>query len=311
MKIIFAGTPEFSVPALQSLIASEHTVVAVYTQPDRPAGRGKKMQASAIKQCALENTLAIEQPLNFKSDAAVEQLKSYQADLMVVVAYGLILPSDVLMIPTYGCINIHASLLPRWRGAAPIQRSILAADKETGITMMQMDEGLDTGDMLSQIRCPINETDNAGALHDKLSALGGKALSQLLPSIESQQLAPIKQDESLATYAKKLSKQEAKIDWQQAAGNILAATRAYAPWPVSYSSLGDKTLRIWQAQASSETLQDEPGMVHINNKKFLVCCGQHTCIEITELQLAGKKRMSAQAYLAAHSPAGQILGKEI
>jgi len=311
MKIIFAGTPEFSVPALQSLITSEHTVVAVYTQPDRPAGRGKKMQASAIKQCALENTLAVEQPLNFKSNAAVEQLKSYQADLMVVVAYGLLLPSNVLTIPTYGCINIHASLLPRWRGAAPIQRSILAADKETGITMMQMDEGLDTGDMLSQIRCPINETDNAGTLHDKLSALGGKALSQLLPSIESQQLAPIKQDESLATYAKKLSKQEAKIDWQQTADAILAATRAYAPWPVSYSSLGDKTLRIWQAQASSDTLQGEPGMVYINNKKFLVCCGQHSCIEITELQLAGKKRMSAQAYLAAHSPAGQILGKEI
>jgi len=311
MKIIFAGTPEFSVPALQALIASEHTIVAVYTQPDRPAGRGKKIQASAIKQCALENNLAIEQPLNFKSDATIERLKKHQADLMVVVAYGLILPSEILEAPIYGCINIHASLLPRWRGAAPIQRAILAADKETGITMMKMDEGLDTGDMLSQIHCPITETDNAGTLHDKLSELGGKALSGLLPVIANQQLKPIKQDNSLATYAHKLSKQEANINWQQTANEILAATRAYSPWPVSYSTLGDKTMRIWRAQACSEPLQGEPGTIYINNKKFLVCCGHNTCLEITELQLAGKKRMSAQAYLSAHSPAGQVLSKEI
>ena len=211
MDIIFAGTPEFSVSTLQALITDGHNIKAVYTQPDRPAGRGRKVQISPVKQCAINNNLTIEQPLNFKTTDNIEQLKTYHADLMVVVAYGIILPIEILTAPKYGCINIHASLLPRWRGAAPIQRSILNGDKETGVTLMQMDEGLDTGDMLETSTLAIKPQDNSSTLHDKLAAIGAQALIKLLPSVEQGCLKPIHQDSSEACYANKLTKQEATI----------------------------------------------------------------------------------------------------
>lgn len=308
MNIIFAGTPEFSTPALEALIASEHTVQAVYTQPDRPAGRGRKIQISAIKQCALDNNLNIEQPVNFKSDEAINTLKNYKPDLIIVVAYGLILPTAILEAPRFGCINIHASLLPRWRGAAPIQRAILAGDSETGITMMQMDKGLDTGDILSKTSCKIATTDTTQSLHDKLAQQGRAALIQLLPSIENGQLAPAPQNSEFTTYAEKLTKQEALIDWNQPASELLNAIRAFNPWPVSFTSLENKTMRVWQADSSTQNCEGAPGSVQIIDKKMVISC-KDSCLEITELQLAGKRRMATKDYLSAHSPKNLILGK--
>lgn len=307
MNIIFAGTPEFSAPALEALIASEHTVQAVYTQPDRPAGRGRKIQVSAIKQCALDNNLNIEQPINFKSDEAINTLKSYKPDLMIVVAYGLILPTAILEAPRYGCINIHASLLPRWRGAAPIQRAILSGDSETGITMMQMDKGLDTGDILSKTSCKIEAADTAQSLHDKLAQQGGAALMQLLPLIENGQLTSASQNSEFTTYAEKLTKQEALIDWNQPASELLNAIRAFNPWPVSFTTLQNKTMRVWQADTSTENCTGVPGSVQIIDKKMIISC-KDSCLEVTELQLAGKRRMATKDYLSAHSPKNLILG---
>ncbi|PCH85696.1 MAG: methionyl-tRNA formyltransferase [Piscirickettsiaceae bacterium] len=307
MKIIFAGTPDFSVPTLQALLSSSHDICAAYTQPDRPAGRGQKIQISSVKKCALEHGLAIEQPLNFKNADSLAALKAYKADLMVVVAYGIILPEDVLNIPTYGCINIHASLLPRWRGAAPIQRAILAGDTETGVTLMQMDKGLDTGDMLSKSSCLIQQNSTSSTLHDQLSTLGADALIKLLPNIESRRLKPIQQTQVDATYAKKFSKQDALIDWNQPATNIHRAIRAYNPWPVSHTLLEDKSLRIWHANLVEKKSPDPPGTLNVIGQQVFVACldGQ---LEITELQAANKRKMSTADYLAAHNLQGLRLG---
>lgn len=307
MKIIFAGTPDFSVLTLQALVSSSHHICAVYTQPDRPAGRGRKIQVSPVKACALEHGIAIEQPLDFKSADSLNTLESYQADLMVVVAYGIILPQDVLNTPTYGCINIHASLLPRWRGAAPIQRVILAGDAETGVTLMQMDKGLDTGDMLSKHTCAIQQNTTSNTLHDQLSTLGADALIELLPDIESRQLTPVQQIQEDATYAEKLSKQEALIDWNKSAKEIHSAIRAYNPWPVSHTSLNGASLRIWQANLVKKNPTQPPGTLNVIGQKLFVACidGQ---LEITELQAANKRKMATADYLAAHDLQGLRLG---
>tara|TARA_R110002074_G_scaffold145034_2_gene293500 strand:+ start:132330 stop:133253 length:924 start_codon:yes stop_codon:yes gene_type:complete len=307
MNIIFAGTPAFSISSLQALIASEHRVCAVYTQPDRPAGRGRKVQIGAVKQLALDNGIPIEQPVSFKSSQVLERLKHYQADLMVVVAYGIILPIDVLTTPRYGCINIHASLLPRWRGAAPIQRAILTGDNETGVTLMQMDAGLDTGDMLSKSICPIEQDDTSSTLHDKLSLLGAETLIKLLADIERQQLTPKAQPTSGVTYAHKLSKQEALIDWHMPAVEVHRAIRGYNPWPVAHTLLNNNSLRIWQSKTTADRTNDEPGSIKADKNQLFVAC-KDNYLEITELQPANKRRMSAREYLSAHPLNNVVFG---
>lgn len=314
LKIIYAGTPDFSVAALQALINSEHEVVAVYTQPDRPAGRGRKLTPSPVKKLALEYDIPVYQPLNFKADEDKQALIDLDADLMVVAAYGLILPPAVLDAPRLGCINIHASILPRWRGAAPIQRSILAGDAETGITIMQMDVGLDTGDMLSKVICNIDDKMTASQLHDQLMDMGGKALMDIMPAIESESLQPEKQDESLVTYAEKLQKAEAKIDWQQSAQQIALQVRAFNAWPVSqtlyYKDDKELVMRIWQAQALSESTGAEPGkVIAVQKKSFHVATGDGV-LEVTEIQMPGKKPMAVAAFLNAHDPSGSVLGQQ-
>jgi len=256
MKIIFAGTPAFSVPPLQALMAAGHDIIAVYTQPDRPAGRGRKLTASPVKQAALSHNLPVFQPENFKTEDAIATLQAHQADIMVVVAYGLILPKAVLDAPRQGCLNIHASLLPRWRGAAPIQRAIEAGDAQTGITIMQMAEGLDTGDSLYQIATDITDTDTAQTLHDRLSQLGAQAIVTVLKDLK--RYPPQPQDESQVTYAHKLTKAEAELDWTQAAPLLQRKIHAFNPWPVAFTQLNGKPLRIWQASLQPKNPENLP-----------------------------------------------------
>ena len=292
LRILFAGTPEFAAIHLQALINSEHEVIGVYTQPDRPAGRGKKLQPSPVKQVALDNGLPVYQPLNFKDAADVEQLKSLNADVMVVVAYGLILPQSVLDAPKHGCLNVHASLLPRWRGAAPIQRCIEAGDKLTGITIMQMDKGLDTGDMLSKVTTGILADDTGGTLHDRLAEMGPGALLSTLAQLEAGALNPEKQNDALANYAHKLLKEEALIQWQQPADEIALRVRAFNPFPMAYTLLGDERIRVLMAEALEKTTHLLPGtIVTVSAQGLDVACGDGV-LRITQVQLPGKKAMA-------------------
>lgn len=314
LRIIYAGTPDFSVAALEALIASEHEVIAVYTQPDRPAGRGRDLKASPVKEKALQHDIPVYQPLSLKDEQAQQALNALAADLMVVTAYGLLLPAEVLNAPRLGCINIHASLLPRWRGAAPIQRAILAGDDRTGITIMQMDEGLDTGDMLAISECVIEAEDTGSSLHDKLMQLGAETLMSALPSIADQSCQPKQQDDSLACYASKLSKAEAKIDWHSSAVEIERAVRAYNAWPVAYCHLQKKgrqtNLRLWQAKVLKTSAAGEavPGTVLAESADGIdIACGEGV-LRITELQAEGKRRLSVNDFLNANSLAGQVLG---
>ncbi|MFA6902393.1 MAG: methionyl-tRNA formyltransferase [Gallionellaceae bacterium] len=272
MRIIFAGTPHFAASALAALLANGHEIVAVLTQPDRPAGRGMQLAAGPVKQLAVQHGIPVLQPLSLKAAEIQQQLAIFQPDVMVVAAYGLILPTPVLQIPRYGCLNIHASLLPRWRGAAPIQRAILAGDMETGITIMQMDEGLDTGAMLLKLPCAISASDTSQTLHDKLAKLGAQAIIETLNNINM--LHGAAQDATLATYAAKISKSEAQLDWTQSATQLERAIRAYNPVPGAYSSLNGTTIKIWQGSISEEG-QGEPGAVLMINKyNIQVACGQ-------------------------------------
>jgi methionyl-tRNA formyltransferase len=262
MRIVFAGTPAFAVPSLEALVHGLHSVVAVYTQPDRPAGRGRALTASPVKQCAQGYKLPVFQPETLRDAGAQTELAALKPDLMVVAAYGLILPQTVLDIPRYGCINIHASLLPRWRGAAPIQRAILAGDQETGITIMLMAAGLDTGPMLLQLPCAIESSDSAGTLQSRLAALGAEALTRMLPHIEAGTAKPQPQPEAGVTYAHKVEKREALIDWRQPALEIARRVRAFNPWPVATSPLKGKRVRVWQSQVlSTEATRAPPGSI--------------------------------------------------
>jgi len=316
-RLIFAGTPAFAATALQALLDAGQIPVAVYTQPDRPAGRGRKLQASPVKLLAQAHQIPVYQPENFKAEADVETLKEQDADLMIVVAYGLLLPPAVLRAPRRGCINIHASLLPRWRGAAPIQCAILAGDRETGVTIMQMDEGLDTGDMLLKSRCAIDETDTGGSLHDKLAQLGGDALLQVLEKMQrGEDLHPQVQDDSQSTYAAKLSKQEAMLDWSEAAAALARRVRAFNPWPVAQTRSGGKVLRIWAAEpvneAGDEVREAEPGTVIASNRTGIdIACG-HGQLRLKQLQPPGKKAMEVPAFLNGYAdllPVGAQLGE--
>lgn len=304
LKIIFAGTPEFAAEHLKALIGSRHEVIAVYSQPDRPAGRGKKLTASPVKEVALANNIPVFQPLNFKSDEAKAELTSLNADLMVVVAYGLILPKAVLDTPRLGCINVHASILPRWRGAAPIQRAIEAGDSETGVTIMQMDVGLDTGDMLIKVFCPILATDTGGILHDRLLTIGTPALLEALDQIQSGQTNPIKQDDSLSNYAPKLNKEEAALNWHLPAIELERKVRAFNPFPVAHTKpVGtgdDARIRVWMAKAIDKTSSLPLGSItQITTEGLWIACAQGQII-LEQLQLPGKKVMNVGEILRGH-----------
>lgn len=295
LRIVFAGTPDFAARHLAALIDSHHDVIAVYSQPDRPAGRGKKLKASEVKELALEHNIPVYQPENFKSDEAKAELAALNADVMVVVAYGLLLPKAVLDMPKFGCLNVHGSILPRWRGAAPIQRSIWAGDAETGVTIMQMDVGLDTGDMLHIVTCPIESTDTSASLYEKLAQTGPSALLETLEQVASGTTHPVKQDDAQANYAKKLSKEEAQIDWTMSAEQIERNIRAFNPWPVAFTHMQNHAVKIWQAEVDARS--GEAGKVLSADKSGVVIATGDKALRITLLQPEGKKPMSAQDFL--------------
>jgi methionyl-tRNA formyltransferase len=304
MKLIFAGTPDFAASALQALITAGHEIALVLTQPDRPSGRGMKLTASAVKNVALANQIPVYQPEKLRSAEQQDPLQGIDADVMIVAAYGLILPQAVLDLPRLGCLNIHASLLPRWRGAAPIQRAILAGDTETGITIMQMDAGLDTGDMLAIHRTPILASDNAASLHDKLAAQGAQAIVAALVDLPALQAQRQAQPSDGVTYAEKLKKEEAAIDWALSADALDRMIRAFNPFPSAQTSWQDQALKIWQASPSLElgtAAQCQPGeVVAIDKDGITVACGQGA-LRITELQKAGGKRLVSSAFLAGNT----------
>jgi len=299
LNIIFAGTPDFAVPALAALIASGHQVTMVLTQPDRPAGRGMKLKASPVKELALEHGIAVFQPETLKDSEVQARIAAVSADVMIVAAYGLIIPTTVLNMPKFGCYNIHASLLPRWRGAAPIQRAILAGDKETGVTIMEVVPALDAGAMVSKGILPITERDTAQSLHDGLASVGARLMVEAMNQLaEHETLAATPQDESLVTYAAKLQKSEADIDWNRSAVELSRQVRAFNPFPVAQASLNGEVCRIWMATAVEGNAQ--PGQIASLDGAIVVGCGQGLlCIE--ELQLPGGKRLKARDFLAGRA----------
>lgn len=303
LRVVFAGTPEFSVPCLEACRASGAEVVAVYTQPDRPAGRGRKLTPSPVKQAALAAGIAVEQPESLKSEEARATLAAYAPDLMVVVAYGLILPRKVLAIPRLGCWNVHASLLPRWRGAAPIQRAILAGDAESGVDLMQMEAGLDTGPVLLGRRTPIGREDTGGSLHDRLSALGADVLAEGLSRVMGgETLVPRLQPEEGVTYAHKLDKAEARLDFRRPAIELERQVRAFDPWPVAEGEVNGETLRVWAARAIEGS--GAPGSVlGMNREGIDIACGEGA-LRVTALQRAGGKRITAADYFNAMKTRG-------
>lgn len=297
LRIVFAGTPDFAARHLAALLSSEHEVIAVYTQPDRPAGRGKKLTASPVKNIALENNIPVYQPENFKSDEAKQELADLNADIMVVVAYGLLLPQVVLDTPRLGCINVHGSILPRWRGAAPIQRSIWAGDKETGVTIMQMDIGLDTGDMLNIATLPIEATDTSASMYEKLAGLGPNALVECLADIASGKAVAEKQDDELANYAKKLSKEEARINWSDDAAHIERCVRAFNPWPMSHFEAAESSIKVWQSRVAEQTSDKPAGTILQADKTGIYVATGQGVLVLEQLQVPGKKAMSVQDIL--------------
>lgn len=297
LRILFAGTPDFAASNLKALLAAGHNVIGVYTQPDRPAGRGRKLTPSPVKKIALEHDLPVFQPLNFKLEEDRQTLSDLDADLMIVVAYGLLLPKAVLDAPRLGCINVHASLLPRWRGAAPIHRSLLAGDRETGVTIMQMDIGLDTGAMLLKKSCPINPTDTSGELHDRLAEIGQSALLDSLAGIADQTITHETQDDSLACYAHKLEKAEGQIDWQQPALEITRQIRGLSPWPVAFTTLNGETLRIWYAEADTTPCDAKAGTIVGTDKKSIMVASGDGVVRLLKVQLPGSKAMDTSAVL--------------
>lgn len=308
LALIFAGTPEFSVPALEALIASRHRVLAVYTQPDRPAGRGQQVAMSAVKQCALRHQLPVEQPHTLKDPTAVERLAQWRADLMIVVAYGLLLPKSVLETPRLGCVNIHASLLPRWRGAAPIQRAIQSGDKETGVTIMQMDVGLDTGPMLLERVTPIAPRETAATLHDRLATLGAEAIVEAIDMIAAGKAVPRAQPQEGATYAAKIRKEEALIDWTQPSVHIDRQVRAFTPWPIAETRWNGQQLRVWEAAPLAATTSAPAGTVIATSAAGIDVATGDGVLQLTRVQAAGRKAMAAADFLKANRLDGAVLG---
>ena len=309
LRIIFAGTPAFAAESLRALLHTHHEVVGVYTQPDRPVGRGRELKPSPVKELALARKLPVFQPLSLRDGSAQAELAELNADLMVVAAYGLILPKTVLDIPRWGCINVHGSLLPRWRGAAPIQRAILTGDKETGITIMQMDVGLDTGAMLYKMACPISEHDTSASLHDRLAFLGGDALLTVLEAMDNDEpFTPTPQDEALATYASKLTKEEGNIHWKNSALNITRAVRAFNAWPVAYTQVQGQIVRVWQAHiVTGEKTTAPAGMIIRADKQGLwIAAGDGGIVALDNLQLPNGKALRHVDILNARKELFQI-----
>ncbi|MFM4845559.1 methionyl-tRNA formyltransferase [Aeromonas caviae] len=297
LKLSFAGTPDFAARHLAALLSSGHEVVAVYTQPDKPAGRGQKLTASPVKELALAHDLPVYQPASLRNEAAQAELAALGADLMVVVAYGLILPKAVLDTPRLGCINVHGSLLPRWRGAAPIQRSIWAGDAETGVTIMQMDVGLDTGAMIRKVTCPIASDETSASLYDKLAGLGPQALVDTLDAMAAGDTAAEPQDDALANYAEKLSKEEARIDWSMDAVAIERCIRAFNPWPISWFDVAGQTVKVWQAEVVAQDHGQAAGTLLKADKQGIEVATGQGVLRLLTLQPPGKKAMSVSDLL--------------
>ncbi len=316
LRIVFAGTPDFAARHLAAILeTNQHQVIAVYSQPDRPAGRGKRLKPSPVKALAQEHEIPVYQPLSLKESETQAELAALEADLMVVVAYGLLLPQPVLDTPRLGCINVHASLLPRWRGAAPIQRAIEAGDQQTGITIMQMDAGLDTGDMLLEQCCNIDNDETGGSLHDKLAELGKPLLNEALTALEQGKTQPAVQDDQLSNYAKKIDKADPLIDWQKAALSIEHKVRAFNPFPVVYTTQRGERIKIWLAEATGTdhiaTTDAAPGTILQADKNgLIVACGESS-LRLLQLQLPGSKAMPIAAILNGHAQrfsVGSLLG---
>ncbi|MCC8995173.1 MAG: methionyl-tRNA formyltransferase [Candidatus Contendobacter sp.] len=307
-RLIFAGSPEFAVPALHALLTAGHRPVAVYTQPDRPAGRGRRMRSSPVKIHALAAGIPVYQPATLRDPAAQAELAALEPDLLIVAAYGLILPPAVLAIPRLGCVNIHASLLPRWRGAAPIQRAILAGDAKTGVCLMQMEAGLDTGPVYVRAAIPIERSTTGGELHDRLAALGAATLQAALSDLLAGRLTPEPQDDAGATYAAKLDKAEAELDWSHPAPDLERQVLAFNPYPVAQTRLAEFTLRVWRAVADPESSTAPPGTVLSEGPEGIVVAAGSGRLRLTEVQLPGGKPLAAAAFLNARQLAGRRLG---
>lgn len=299
MNIVFMGTPEFAVPCLERIIADGHNVLGVFTQPDKPKGRGHKMQFPPVKECAVAHSVEVFQPVKMRDGEAMRILQELNPELIIVVAYGKILPEDIINFPKYGCVNIHASVLPKYRGAAPIQWCVINGESESGVTSMQMDAGLDTGDMLITEKVNIGENETAGELHDELSLLGADVMSKTIALIEAGKLEPIKQDDSESSYVPMLSKQLSPIDWSMSAQQIHNKVRGLSPWPVATAVMNDKTVKIHRTLLAG-SCKGKPGEIIAADKKLIVCCGDNNAVEIVTLQLEGKKAMNADAFLRGY-----------
>lgn len=310
MKIIFMGTPDYAAAALEALLEAGHEVTAVVTQPDRAKGRSGQVQCTPVKECAVRHGIAVLQPVRVKAPEAIEELKKYEADVYVVAAFGQILSKEILALPRFGCVNIHASLLPKYRGAAPINQCIIDGEQETGVTIMQMDAGIDTGDILTQKKVIIEDKETAETLFDKLSQAGAALIVETLPMIERGEITPVKQDESLAGYVKMMDKSRGKIDWASDAVSIERLVRGLNPWPSAYTSCQGKTVKIWRSDAVAAEAAQQPGtIVSVGKDFFDVACGSGN-LRIYELQLEGKKRMDTKSFLLGNPwRAGMLLGE--
>lgn len=309
MKVIFMGTPDFSVGTLEALIAAGHEVVLAVTQPDKPKGRGKEMQFTPVKECAMKYHIPVYQPQRVRETECVETLRTYQADVMVVVAFGQILPKSILDMCPYGCINVHASLLPKYRGAAPIQWSIIDGEEVTGVTTMQMNEGLDTGDMLLKVEIPIEEKETGGSLHDKLASAGASLCVETLKRLEEKSVIPVPQGEMTTSYAKMLTKELGNIQWNQKNYEIERLIRGLTPWPSAYTDWNGKVMKIWDASVEEGVSSEVPGtVVKVEKEAFYVQTGEGF-LKVNELQIPGKKRMDAGAFMRGYQvKEGEKLG---
>ncbi|MEZ3462811.1 MAG: methionyl-tRNA formyltransferase [Lachnospiraceae bacterium] len=309
MKIVYMGTPDFSVGALEALIQAGHEVTAVVTQPDKAKGRSGQMQCSPVKECAVRHGIPVFQPVKIKTPESMEELKKYEADIYIVAAFGQILSREILEMPRFGCVNIHASLLPKYRGAAPINQCILDGERETGVTIMQMDAGIDTGDILTQKKVIIEDKETAQSLFDKLAQAGAELIVETLPMIEKGEITPVRQDERLASHVKMMDKSMGKIDWTQDAACIERLVRGLDPWPSAYTFCQGRSVKIWSSDALTAGHTEQPGtIVAVAKDSFDVACGKGV-LRIYELQLEGKKRMDTKSFLLGSQwKAGMLLG---